>query len=174
VCNNCIDNSFVFDRLIATFDYGFPLNNLLHELKYKRRLNYSQFISGIFYRRLCSQITHLPHAIIPVPLHKDRHNERGFNQTHEIIREFTTKHPQVRIIQAYRAKATQQQAKLNRYARIVNMHNAFSIPMRLDNLDVAIIDDVVTTGTTINELARLCKQLGANKVEVWCLLRAQN
>ena len=54
------------------------------------------------------------------------------------------------------------------------MHKAFNIAEDLTDKSVAIIDDVITTGTTVNEMARLCKNLGATKVEIWCLMRAQN
>lgn len=174
VCSNCSENKFIFDRIVAAFDYGFPLDQILQQLKYRTKLEYSALLSQLFYAKISTQITHLPDIIIPVPLHPKKHKLRGFNQTHEILREFANLHPKVRILYATRSKETQPQATLNRGERIANLHNAFRIHENLSGKSVAIIDDVVTTGTTVNELARECRKLGADKVEIWCLMRAQH
>ena len=174
VCNNCTENSFIFDRIVSAFDYISPLDKILHLVKYQHKLNYISLINDLFYQRISGQITHLPDIIIPIPLHKNKHNLRGFNQTQELSNIFLQKHRNIRQVDAIRFKETKQQATLNRYSRIVNMHKAFNIAEDLTDKSVAIIDDVITTGTTVTEMARLCKNLGATKVEIWCLMRAQN
>ena len=93
---------------------------------------------------------------------------------HELLREFRQLNPQVQLIQAHRTKETQAQATLNRQQRLSNLNNAFSIQANLRGKSIAIVDDVVTSGTTVNELAKLCQQLGAAHVEIWCLMRAQH
>jgi ComF family protein len=171
-CQNCIENQFVFDRIIAAFDYGFPIEQILQRLKYSAKLEYSTFLSQLFWSRIGAKISRLPDIIIPVPLHQNKHKLRGFNQTDELIREFCSLNPDVKIVAAKRTKETQQQARLKRIGRIANMANAFEIHENLRGKNIAIIDDVVTTGTTVNELAKMCKKRGANTVEIWCLMRA--
>lgn len=172
-CDNCRENKFVFDRIITAFDYGYPIEQILHKLKYSNNLAYSTFLSQIFWSRISKQITHLPDAIIPVPLHPNKQKTRGFNQTHELVRELCATNPQVQFINAIRTKETTQQAKLNRISRVANMKDAFQINNDIRGLNISIIDDVITTGSTINELAKLCKNLGAARVEIWSLMRTQ-
>lgn len=173
-CDNCKENTFVFSRIIAAYDYGYPLERVLHQLKYNNKLEFSTLLSQLFWSRIRRQIAALPDAIIPVPLHPNKHKLRGFNQVHELIREFTNLHPEITAITARRIKETKQQAQLNRAARISNLKNAFVIDANIRNKDVVIIDDVITTGSTANEIAKLCKQLGAHDVQIWCLMRAQH
>lgn len=173
-CQNCQDNNFYFDRIIAACEYKFPLTHVLHQLKYHSRLEYSNSLSQIFQQRLAAQLTHLPDLLIPVPLHISRQQQRGFNQSMELLRQFHRHYPQIPIIQITRAKATQSQATLNRTQRLHNLKDAFLVNHNLENKHIALIDDVVTTGTTVNELARLCKQRGARQVDVWCLMRANH
>lgn len=173
-CKNCIENNFVFDKLVTAFDYISPLNHILHKVKYENNLHYINLLSTLFYKRIIQQVTHLPDVIITIPLHPNKQNLRGFNQVDELSNIFLKNHPAINKIIANRVKETTSQATLNRYSRITNMHGAFQIDENLSNKSIAIIDDVVTSGSTVNEMARSCKKLGANKVEVWCLMRAQN
>lgn len=173
-CINCLENQFVFDRIISAFDYGYPIEQILQKLKYSSKLEYSTLLSQLFWSRIGAKTSRLPDTIIPVPLHPNKHKLRGFNQSNELIREFHFLNPHIPIVQAKRIKETQQQAKLNRVSRISNMANAFCIDENLKNKSIAIIDDVITTGTTVNELAKLCHKLGASRIEVWCLMRAQH
>ena len=68
-CRNCIENSFVFDRVVAAFDYKSPLDKILHQIKYNHKLNYVTLVSELFYSRISQQIQHLPDVMIPIPLH---------------------------------------------------------------------------------------------------------
>lgn len=173
-CANCQENHFYFDRIIAACEYKFPLTHVLHRLKYQEQLEYSQTLSQLFLQRITARLTHLPEMIIPVPLHPTRQKERGFNQSQELLRDFHKHYSKIPIVQALRTKATQSQATLNRSERLRNLENAFAINANLKNKHIVLVDDVVTTGTTVNELARLCKQLGARQVDVWCLMRANH
>lgn len=173
-CENCKENKFVFSRIVAAYDYGYPLEKILHQLKYANKLEYSTLLSQLFWSRISRQISFLPDAIIPVPLHANKHKLRGFNQVHEIMREFCILHPEISIINAKRIKETKQQAQLNRISRIANLKNAFEIDENINGKKIVIIDDVITTGSTVNEIAKLCKQLGANDIQIWCLMRAQH
>lgn len=174
-CKNCHENNFQFDRIIKAFDYGHPLDRILHQLKYSAKLEYTTLLSQLFWHRISNQIDKLPDIIIPIPLHKNKQKLRGFNQVHELLREVLLDKPQLKLTIAQRSKETLQQAALNRHQRLTNLTNAFSLDnVSLTGKTVAIVDDVVTSGTTINEMAKLCKKLGAQQVTVWCLMRAQH
>lgn len=173
-CQNCNTNNFYFTTIVAAFAYQTPLKQLLHQLKYYARLEYVSGMSQIFYQQLKQQLTIIPDAILPVPLHPKKQHQRGFNQVDELLREFKRHHPKIPVIQAKRIKNTQQQAQLNRAERLTNLQNAFSLNTPLNNQHIAIVDDVVTSATTVNELAKTCLSLGAKRVDVWCFLRAQD
>lgn len=171
VCNNCLENEFLFTKIIAAYKYADPTKQLLHLLKYNAKLDYSKLISQLFYTQIIAQIDALPDVIIPIPLHHTKQLARGFNQSHELLRCFNEINPDIPILHIIRSKQTKSQAMLNKEARQNNLTNSFIIPYDLSNLNVVIVDDVVTTGVTVNELTRTCLQQGANSVEVWCFLR---
>lgn len=173
-CANCKENNFNFERIISAFEYGFPLDKILHQLKYNGKIDYTTLLSQLFWSQITRQIKYLPDVIIPVPLHPRKHKLRGFNQVHELLREFKQLHPSVKLLQIQRNKETLQQASLNRQQRLSNLNNAFTINADLSGKKIVIVDDVVTSGSTVNEIAKLCKQLGAVQVETWCLMRAQH
>ena len=173
-CANCLENNFNFERIISAFEYGFPLDKILHQLKYNGKIEYTTLLSQLFWSQIARQIKSLPDVIIPVPLHPKKHKLRGFNQVHELLREFLQLNPTLKPLQIQRNKETLQQASLNRQQRLSNLSNAFTINSDLSGKKVVIVDDVVTSGSTVNEISKLCKQLGAVQVEIWCLMRAQH
>ncbi len=175
ICHNCKENNFYFDRIIAAFTYATPLSKVLHKLKYHGQLEYSSLLSQLFWAEISKRVYELPEVIIPVPLHPNKHKLRGFNQVYEILREFRQLNPQIPIIKFKRIKDTANQALLTRNDRAENLANAFYAGnIQLTGQYVVIVDDVVTTATTVNELAKLCKNLGATKVDIWCLMRAED
>lgn len=116
----------------------------------------------------------LPQAIIPVPLHHKRQRDRGFNQALEIAR------PVARALKiplnfksCHRIRSTMAQSTLNAEKRRANIRGAFKIKEKLNIRHVAIIDDVITTGQTVNELSRMLRQHGVNNIEVWSIARAE-
>ncbi|MDD3267577.1 MAG: ComF family protein [Burkholderiales bacterium] len=172
ICDNCHDNQFHFERIITAFNYEFPLEQILHQLKYHGKIEYTNLLSQLFWSRISQQIQSLPDVIIPVPLHVNKLKIRGFNQSYELLHEFKQLNSKTLIIDAKRIKNTKSQANLSRDARMHNIKDAFVINDNLQGKYVVIIDDVVTTGSTVSELSRICKLQGADKVEVWCLMRA--
>ncbi len=109
-----------------------------------------------------------------MPLHKSKLKSRGFNQAEKLLffhRVFAHKN----IINSRittRIKATESQSLLNRNHRQNNITNAFKIHKNIKNLHIVIVDDIVTTGSTCNELAKELKNKGAKQVDIWCLMRA--
>lgn len=115
----------------------------------------------------------MPHLIIPVPLTARRYRERGYNQASELalpIRRMTGM--PVRNDLVRRTRETREQTALNRKARRQNLRGAFEVVGQLPAPHVAILDDVVTTGSTVDELAKVLRRAGAQQIEVWAVARA--
>ena len=114
----------------------------------------------------------MPELIIPVPLHKSRLKERGFNQALELARPLGQRFGIPVDIQAIRrTRATAPQSGLDKKERRRNIRGAFELKGKPLARHIAIIDDVVTTGNTVNELARILRRGGATRVEVWAIAR---
>ncbi len=113
-----------------------------------------------------------PDCIIALPLHPARLLERGFNQAVEIARPIAQKHQlPLEIDTLLRIKNTEHQARLHANARWQNMHNAFIYQGDLNGKRVAIVDDVMTSGASLNEAAKALKQAGAIEVHAWVVAR---
>jgi len=112
-------------------------------------------------------------AIIPMPLHPSRLRQRGFNQALELARPLGQAFAlPLEIHRVQRQRNTLPQSDLKQRARKQNIHNAFVVKEPLPYRRVAILDDVITTGSTVNELAKTLKQSGVDYVEVWAVARA--
>jgi ComF family protein len=111
--------------------------------------------------------------IVPVPLHKTRYRERGFNQAIEIART-VAKEMQIPLdlTSCRRNRDTPHQTQLPAKKRRKNLKNAFSIIKPIHARHIAILDDVMTTGSTTHELAYALKKAGASRVDVWVCARA--
>jgi ComF family protein len=108
-----------------------------------------------------------------VPLHPGRLRERGFNQSHLLARHLAATlkiHYADKLL--VRHRATQTQSQLDARQRHRNVRKAFQLTQDLGDQHIVLIDDVVTTGATVNEISRLLKSQGAAHVEVWCIARA--
>ena len=114
-----------------------------------------------------------PEVMLPVPLAPRRFRERGYNQAIELAR-WLERRVQVplRTDVLVRVRETREQAGLPRSERRKNLRGAFALAGRLRAEHVALVDDVITTGSTVNELAKLLKSAGVRRVEVWALARA--
>lgn len=117
----------------------------------------------------------MPECIIPVPLHQQRLRERGFNQALELSRIISKQlNIPLNYSLCHRDKATPFQSGLSAKQRKQNLKNAFKVAKNHSYQHVAIFDDVVTTGTTVNELARQLKQSGVRTIEVWAIARTRD
>lgn len=114
----------------------------------------------------------LPDLIIPIPLHQKRLQERGFNQALEIAKPIAKKFGlPIDYKGIQRIKFTMPQSGLAALERKRNMDNAFSISENYSGLYIALVDDVITTGCTVRECARLLVKHGAAKIDLWCAAR---
>jgi ComF family protein len=155
------------------FRYAWPLDHLVRELKYHARLAHGRVLGTLLAAQLPGRGAALPSRIVPVPLHASRHRDRGFNQSGEIARHVAT---QLGLVlderSCVRVRATEDQALLSARDRRRNVRRAFALTQRLPCAHVAILDDVLTTGSTANELARVLKRGGVKQVSVWAVARA--
>ena len=173
LCGTCQKRTPHFDATTAILHYQPPVDYLVQRLKFSGELAMAPLLSGLLARQLRARQARLPELVVPVPLHPSRLRERGYNQATEIARrlgrelQLPVNHRLCR-----RIRKTDTQSLLPVKIRHWNVRNAFSVSGKLTAQHVAIVDDVMTTGHTVHELARALKRAGAERVEVWVIARA--
>mgnify|MGYP002398471597 CR=1 FL=1 len=161
VCGRCRRDPPAFDATRAVFDYAFPVDAMLHALKYRHRLALADFFAAEMVR-LVPDLRRQADVVLPMPLHPRRLAERGFNQAVEIARPVARASGlPLNLTAVRRIRNTIAQAGLDREARLRNPRGAFASDGSLSGLRVVVVDDVMTTGATLDELARLLKARGA-------------
>ncbi len=174
VCGSCLNSPPSFDATHALFTYHYPADKLLQHYKYKQTLHLANtFASLLIDKKLSPSHTKQKiDLIIPMPMHKTRLKERGFNQALEVAR-LISKSMQIKLdyTSCQRPKYTPPQASLPLKERIKNIRGVFDCQKNLQSLNIAIVDDVMTTGASLNELASTLKQAGASHVECWVIAR---
>jgi len=172
ICGNCLRQPPPFDNCHAIFAYSYPISNLISGFKFSGKLENGRLLAQLLIRSIEANRLPLPELILPVPLHRSRLRERGFNQALELAlplgRHFGIP---VDIHRCKRTRATEAQSNLHKRERQKNIRGAFSLKHKLEHSHVAILDDVVTTGSTITELARTLKSSGVSQVDIWALAR---
>jgi ComF family protein len=174
ICGHCTAKPPQFARTFCAFAYISPINLLISEFKNGHNLVTGKVMSQVLARRYKQNIKDrpAPHLLLPVPLHKKRLKLRGFNQAIEIsqvIGDICQIPTNTKI--CTRIKDTQDQKSLTAKERKGNINHAFAVNRDLDGYRIAIIDDVITTGTTVASLAGLLIKRGAISVEVIALAR---
>lgn len=159
-------------RSCAPYAYAPPLDHLVHALKYRGQLATARVLGTLLAGWLEGRgLPHEVDVIVPVPLHPDRHAERGFNQSAELARQLGRRlHLPVAESLAVRRRATPPQVGLHLDERRRNLAGVFGAGPAA-GLRVAIVDDVTTTGTTLQELACVLMEAGACTVDAWCVAR---
>lgn len=173
LCGRCQRRAPAFDTTTALFHYRPPVDYLIKRLKFSNELAISPLLSGLLAERLAARDAPLPELLIPVPLHHTRLRERGFNQATELARGVGRRlNIRTRHRLCTRNRETAPQSLLTHNARRLNLRNAFTVTAAAVPGHIALIDDVMTTGHTASELARVFKRAGARRVEVWVIARA--
>jgi ComF family protein len=172
ICGKCLNQTPRFDRCHAPFSYGYPLSGLISDFKFNQKLYSGRLLAELLINSIEKNRVELPDLIMPVPLHPARLKERGFNQALELAKPVGL-HFNIPIDtkNCKRTKATATQSTLDKKIRIKNMRGAFEIVRKVKCDHLVLIDDVVTTGTTVNELAKVIKSSGVKRVDVWALAR---
>jgi ComF family protein len=174
ICGACSRRTPAFDTSFAPFRYAYPLDRMIQRLKYARELSMGRVLAHRFAEQLVATRTEpWPDAIVPVPLGRVRYLARGYNQAIELAQQMRG-HITVplRTDWVERARETSEQAALAREERQKNVRGAFAMSQQPDCAHVAILDDVVTTGSTVNEVAKVLRKAGVTRIEVWAIARA--
>jgi ComF family protein len=170
VCGACLKRPPAFDRTHAALAYAFPLDRLIPRLKYHSELAIAPALGYCLAETVNAQS--LPDRLIPMPLHASRIRERGFNHASEIART-VAKHLNLPLdlTSCQRIRDTPPQMGMKHDARRRNMRGAFACSAQLAGQHIALIDDVMTTGTSLDELAATLKRAGAREVSCWVVAR---
>ncbi|MEZ5614902.1 MAG: ComF family protein [Rhodocyclaceae bacterium] len=169
VCGACRNSPPQYDATIAAFRYAFPAEHLVQGLKYRHRLPLADWLAETLLSRIAADGID---CVVPLPLSAQRMKERGFNQAQEIARPLARQLGLPLLSDACaRVRDTAPQASLPWKARQANIRHAFECRIDLAGKGIAVVDDVMTTGATLNEFAGLLKRSGAARVENWVATR---
>ncbi|MBI5429734.1 MAG: ComF family protein [Nitrosomonadales bacterium] len=170
VCGRCLSHPPLFARTTAVFGYAFPLDKLIQGMKYGEQLA----LAPAFAEKLAQRInqTVLPDYVIPMPLHPAKLRERGFNQSLLLAARIARRHGLSLLPDAcQRVRDTPPQSALPWKERKKNVRNAFHCDMDLTGKRVALVDDVLTTGASLNSLAGAVLKQGAAEISTWVVAR---
>ncbi len=176
VCGSCLAHPPAFDAALACFDYRPPWDRLITAFKFHGALELSPFFATTLAAEAARRGQVRPTLIVPAPLASGRLRERGYNQAWELAQRVA------RILDVaadatllLRVRETAHQLDLPPAARAGNVRGAFAVEPRrraeVAGARVAVVDDVMTTGSTAAEMAAVLKQAGAAHVELWTLAR---
>lgn len=174
ICGRCQSTSPPFDHCVCLFYYRHPIDKLITQLKFNDRLVYGPVLGQLMAEHLAHHLStkETPQAIIPMPLHPKRLRQRGFNQAFEIARLCSKK---LKLPLLYRScqriKDTPHQLGLDAKTRRSNLRNAFNLSKPINYRSIAIVDDVLTTGTTASELSKELLNAGVQKIHLWCIAK---
>ncbi len=172
LCGRCIQKSPKYDYAHSLFRYEEEIIRLVHQLKFSAKISFARSI-GELLLDLADKLDEKPDCILPVPLHSSRIRQRGFNQSIEISRVLAkAMNLPIEYSVIKRHRSTVAQTGLNAKQRQKNIRGAFSVIEKINHQHILIIDDVMTTGATVNELASLLKKNGVYRVGVLCIARA--
>ena len=172
VCPGCLRAPPVFQRCLAPLLYQAPVDTLIHDLKFRGQLAMAPLLAEYLLEALQQRRQALPQCLVPVPLHPRRLARRGFNQALEICRPLGKALRIPILSRCYRRLPGPPQASLPAARRGRNVSRAFQPLRSPDYRHIAIVDDVLTTGSTANALAAALYADGARYVEVWVPARA--
>lgn len=167
-CGACLKHPPHYDATLTSLMYAFPVDRLIQMLKYQHRLPVANMLAGMMLQAAPGTMD----VLIPVPLSASRLRERGFNQALELARLLgkALGRP-VEPNTCHRVVDTPPQAALAWGQRHKNIRNAFECAQDFSGRHVVLVDDVMTTGATLDELARTLKLHGASRVTNWVAAR---
>lgn len=177
-CPHCPDTFLrFFQQVISPLRYEAPCSTLINAFKHDGRLDCGYLLGTLLAEHLvahlatATSITAQPDVIVPVPLHWRRLQQRGFNQSH-CLAQWISALTRIPILPALsRHRRTQRQQQLGRSGRYDNLHGAFHVSGSVSGAHVALVDDVITTGSTAATLAVVLHEAGARSVSVWTVAR---
>lgn len=171
VCGKCIKQTPKIDELWSSYNYTNPLKYILHQYKYNGMMQFSHNIKYLMLKNTPKFRQEINFdAIIAMPLSRERLFEHGFHHCLELAK-IASSYYQIPILplDTITREHRKPQAGLDKKSRQSNLKNAFSIQYDVSAKNFLIVDDVKTTGATLNELARTLKKHNANKIYAWTL-----
>ncbi len=174
LCGNCLTGSFEFARARAAVLYKEMIPEMIKSFKYQGNMNFLATMGFLAVNSIGFGELSSPDLIIPVPLHKKKLQQRGFNQALLLARVcFSQRSQQIAAEVLIRNRFTKAQSKLSGDERRLNVKDAFTVrrPDQIFGKNILLVDDVFTTGTTVNECARQLNSAGASRVEIFTLAR---
>lgn len=166
VCGRCLSEAPHYDATVAALAYEFPADALVHALKFRGELALAALLGDLLYQRTS---THEVDCVVPVPLSAERLRKRGYNHAAEIARHLRPARLETAL--CVRSRDTPPQMDLPYAERRRNVRGAFACTRALGGERVAVVDDVMTTGATLDEIARVLKAAGASRVTNWVVAR---
>lgn len=170
-CGRCQASSPGLVSTVAPLHYEFPVDAVIKGLKFHKKLHYQPALSAVLLRST-GQLPADVDAILPVPLHRWRRVRRGFNQADLLARPLARRLGLKVLTEIVRARSTPYQSGLSARARRSNLKSAFRVTGRIDAEHVLIVDDVITTGETCRQLARVLHAAGVQQVSALAVARA--
>ena len=174
LCGYCRLSPPAFNATYTRYVYDFPLKNAIIAFK-NQHLNLVPILATQMFKPPSLFESTLPpiDCVMPVPLAAERLRERGYNQSYQLARSWAKQYRlPVDPFTLQKIRNTPSQANLSYTERARNIKGAFTCSKRLDGLHIGVVDDVMTTGSTLNEVAHTLKKHGAVKVSNWVLARA--
>jgi ComF family protein len=169
-CGSCLNQAPHFVSTRALYRYDFPTDRLIQALKYGHQLAVAAWLGGLMAEQLRG---HSCDLILPLPLHPDRLRQRGFNQSVELARPLSAVlNKPLALDCLWRTRATPPQAELALKERGRNVRGAFECRQEIGDRSILLIDDVMTSGATLDECARILMLHGARRVDVAVAARA--
>jgi ComF family protein len=170
VCGTCLRKPPAWTQAKAALRYTYPIDAMIQALKYRPDLTLAPVMADLLLTELWHES--LPDYVIPVPIHPIRLQERGFNQALEISRHVCKKTGSILLSNVCsRTRETRSQTELSWRERHKNVQRTFACTMNFSGKHVAILDDVMTSGATLNELAKVVHRRGASKISIWVVAR---
>lgn len=165
-CDSCIEKNVSFDKARSLFSYESPIDRLIWQFKYNEKLYFADIFSDMFVEKYLTNFSDTD-FITFVPSTDKSLKERGYNQSFILADRLSQKLKVGVVKTAIKTKETPRQATLNYTERLKNLEGAFNLEkVDFKDKNVLLVDDVLTTGTTADLLAKLYKKKGANKVYV--------
>ncbi|WP_164521437.1 ComF family protein [Iodobacter ciconiae] len=171
LCAACLNHPPAFDFSLAAFAYTAPITQLIIAAKFSENWSLLPTLGQLLLKRVSSAAR--PDFIVPLPLHPERLKERGYNQAFELAKPIArqlqlTLRPEL----LKRHINTEHQARLSQAERHKNMQQAFSTKSNIEGKHIVLIDDVMTSGSSLHAAASCLKEAGAARVDNWVLARA--
>ncbi|OAB60646.1 hypothetical protein AY599_09295 [Leptolyngbya valderiana BDU 20041] len=174
LCGRCTTRLPAFDAAFPAFAYRGPVEGLIQRFKFGGDLAAGRVLAQLMARRIEAEAWPRPQLLVPVPLHVRRRWRRGFNQSEMLCRDLSR---QLQVLPwapaLRRARSTRAQSDLPADRRRGNVRGAFAVHRLPPGArHIALVDDVMTTGSTLDECARVLKRTGVERVDVWVVARA--